>query len=83
MWPLIAAVGGLGTILTLAVWALKAYTAKKNADFIAQERKAGADEVQNEAVNQDLKRVQIAADAGATPDGLRNGQADPNNRDGK
>ena len=81
MWPLIAAVGGLGTILTLAVWALKAYTAKKNADFITQERKAGADEVQNEALNAEIKRVQDAANAGTAVDGVRGQQVDPNDLD--
>lgn len=84
MWSLIAAAGGLGTILAVVVWALKAYTAAKAAKAIADERQAGADAREVEATNAEIKRVQNADAAGAAVDGLRVGQAsDPNDRDGQ
>ena len=84
MWSIIAALGGIGSILAFGTWLLKSYVAKTNADATAQERQDGANEVQNEALNQDIKRTQEAADAGgAVSDSLPDIIADPNNRAGK
>ena len=73
MWALIAAAGGLSTVIGLVVWAFKAYTATKNAEAITAERQAGSDHSQVEAINAEINRVNRAADAGGklpidTPD---------------
>lgn len=78
MWTLIAAAGGLGTVLTLVVWALKAYTATKAAQAIEAERQAGRDAQQNEATNAEINRVTRAANAGNV---LPIDTPDPYNRD--
>jgi uncharacterized membrane protein YebE (DUF533 family) len=83
MWSLIAAAGGIGSVLALAVWALKAYTAMKKAEADAVQRQAGRDAQQNEATNAEINRVQNAARAGAVADGVRDNKPDPNDRDGQ
>lgn len=80
MWSLIAACGGLGTLLTLVVWALKAYTTTKATQAINAERQAGRDAQQNEANNEEIDRVNRAADASS---GVRTGQTDAYDEAGK
>ncbi|MEP6827902.1 MAG: hypothetical protein ABJA10_07490 [Aestuariivirga sp.] len=68
MWSIasiIAAVGGLGAVLSLAVWALKAYTAKTAADAVALQQKAGADARDNETNAVIIKNQKEMADAQA------------------
>ena len=77
MWAIITSLGGLGAVLSLAGWAFRAYLAKKNADATAQERQAGRDAQQKDALNAEVDRTTRAADAGAAANGLRDGQADP------
>jgi hypothetical protein len=79
----VAAVGGLGTVLGLVVWALKAYTAAKADKAIADERQAGADARDVEATNAEIKRMQDAAAAGAAAGRVYDTTADPNDKQGK
>ena len=71
MFSIIAALGGIGTVLSLAVWALKAYAAKKEADRMNAERQAGANASQVEANNAEIKRNEMAVTAGNAVDGVR------------
>ena len=48
-----------------------------------EQRRAGAAENQTEAIKQDEKRIQDAANAGAAVDGLRDKQIDPFDLDQK
>lgn len=70
----------MGALITIAKFALAILQAFGWINNLA-ERRAGAAQSQLEAINAEIKRVQDAAIAGTTIDGVRGQQVDTNDLD--
>lgn len=71
----------LAAIAPVAVWALRSYMLRMNQAAVEQERQAGRDAQQNEAIQNEIARNQRAADAGDAAAGVPNDWLkDPDNR---
>ena len=77
------AISTLVALAPFAVWGFRVYLARAQQAAVASERQAGAAISQNEANNAENIRINNAGDAGTAALGLRPGQADPYDRDGK